>query len=46
MKSFLIRMDDDKHKDLKIWCAEQELSLQEFFMKAAEDYRKKLEVPK
>lgn len=36
-KPFLLRLEPDMHKALKIYCAEKGQSMQDFIMKAIED---------
>ena len=43
MKPFLLRLDDDKHKEIKVYCAEKGESMQDFIM-AAIDNRAQLKI--
>lgn len=40
-KSFQLRMDDAERRELKAFCAQHGVSMQEFVAKAVEEYRKK-----
>lgn len=39
--AFNIRMDEGRHKDLKVFCVSHGVSMQEFIQKAVDEYRKK-----
>jgi len=40
-KSFQIRLDPNDHRELKTFCASKGISMQEFFTKAAREYKDK-----
>ncbi|CAM4099882.1 hypothetical protein L1N85_10820 [Paenibacillus alkaliterrae] len=40
-KALPVRFDENEHKRLKVFCAEHGISMQEFIMRAVEEYKKK-----
>lgn len=42
LKNFPVRMDEDEHKDLKIFCVAHGISMQEFVTEAIREKRKKV----
>lgn len=40
-KGLLVRLDDQEHKQLKIFCVEHGVSMQDFITKAVREYQQK-----
>jgi predicted HicB family RNase H-like nuclease len=40
-KSFLLRLPDDLHKELKLYCVEKGVSMQDFIMRAVDEQANK-----
>jgi predicted HicB family RNase H-like nuclease len=40
-KPFLLRLPDDLHKELKLYCVEKGISMQDFIMKAVDEQANK-----
>lgn len=40
-KGFQLRLDEDEHKKMKVFCAEHGMSMQEFVSKAIHEYKQK-----
>jgi len=40
-KPFLLRLPDDLHKELKLYCVEKGISMQDFIMKAVDEQASK-----